>query len=173
MKLTRRQLLGVAAATLVVRPHWVLAQDVVEITMGGRPNGSKVWFDPIGLRVDPGTIVRWTNRDKGNAHTTTAYHPSLYGRQARIPEGAEPWDSDYLLEGESFEVTLSVPGIYDYYCVPHEHAGMVGRIVVGSANPGNYPDSVTDAALTGLPEAALANLPSIDAILASGQVRVE
>lgn len=173
MKFTRRQVLGVAAATLVLRPHWLVAGDVVEITTGGRPNGSMVWFDPVGLRVEPGTTIRWTNRDKANVHTTTSYHPSLYGRQRRIPEGAEPWDSDYLLEGESFEITLSVPGIYDYYCVPHEHAGMVGRIVVGSLNPGDYPASVADPALTGLPDVALAKLQSIEAILATGQIRVE
>ena len=27
--------------------------------------------------------------------------------------------------------TLIVPGVYDYYCMPHEAVGMVGRIVVG------------------------------------------
>ncbi len=27
-------------------------------------------------------------------------------------------------------VRLSVEGIYDYFCKPHEFAGMVGRIVV-------------------------------------------
>ncbi|MGK8236557.1 plastocyanin/azurin family copper-binding protein [Roseovarius sp. MS2] len=26
---------------------------------------------------------------------------------------------------ESFEVTLEVPGVHDYYCLPHEMAGMV------------------------------------------------
>ncbi|WP_323014630.1 plastocyanin/azurin family copper-binding protein [Devosia sp.] len=169
---TRRLFLGAAAATLIARPLLAVSEEVVEISMGGRADGSHVWFDPIGLLVPVGATLRWTNKDPGNAHTSTAYHPSIFERQARIPEGATPWDSDYLLPGESFTVTLTIPGIYDFYCVPHEHAGMVGRIVVGEAGPG-YPDIEPDAKLTGLPDIALANLPNVDAILASGCVRKE
>src|SRR5690606_13047344 len=98
----------------------------------GTANGSRVWFDPIRLHVLPGQTVRWINRDPGNSHTVTSYHPSIFDRPQRIPDGAAPWDSDYLLPGESFAITFTVEGIYDYYCVPHEHAGMVGRIVVGT-----------------------------------------
>lgn len=170
---TRRIILGAAAAALIVGPRLVWAADKVDIAMSGRPDGSHVWFDPIGLLVAPGTTIRWTNTDKDNSHTATAYHPTLYGRQARIPEGAEPWDSDYLLPGESFEVTLSVAGVYDFYCVPHEHAGMVGRIIVGEPTGEPYPDVEVDAKLTGLPDVALANLPKVDAIMAAGQVRME
>ena len=49
-----------------------------------------------------------------------------------FPTAAKPWNSDYLLPDETFSVTLTEKGVYDYYCVPHEHAGMVGRIVVGA-----------------------------------------
>lgn len=170
---TRRIILGAAAAALIVGPRLVWAADKVDIAMSGRPDGSHVWFNPIGLLVAPGTTIRWTNTDKSNSHTATAYHPALYGRQARIPEGAEPWDSDYLLPGESFEVTLSVAGVYDFYCVPHEHAGMVGRIIVGEPTGEPYPDVEVDAKLTGLPDVALANLPKVDAIMAAGRVRME
>lgn len=169
---TRRLFLGAAAAALVIRPLMGFSQEVVEIAMGGRADGSHVWFDPIGLLVPPGTMLRWTNRDSGNSHTATAYHPSIFGRQARIPAGAEPFDSDYLLPGESFSVTLNVPGIYDFYCQPHEHAGMVGRIIVGEPGP-VYPDVEPDKGLEGLPDIALANLPAIDAIMAAGQVHKE
>jgi hypothetical protein len=54
-----------------------------------------------------------------------------------MPEDAKPWESDYLLPNESFSATLSEPGVYDYYCHPHEHAGMVGRIVVGPPHSWN------------------------------------
>jgi len=94
--------------------------------------GSRVWFDPIGLYVQPGTTVRWIARE--NVHTTTAYHPSNDNHSLRIPDGAVPWDSGFLVKpGATFEVTLTVPGVYDYFCIPHEAAGMVGRIVVGKA----------------------------------------
>jgi len=103
-----------------------------EIAMRGNEDGSDVWYDPVGLHVRPGQAIRWTNHDAGNAHTATAYHPHHSGRPNRIPDGAAPWDSGYLLPGESFAVTLLVEGVYDYFCLPHELAGMVGRIVVGS-----------------------------------------
>ena len=32
---------------------------------------------------------------------------------------------------------LTVEGVYDYFCAPHEMAGMVGRIIVG--RPGAQP----------------------------------
>ncbi len=33
-----------------------------------------------------------------------------------------------------------MPGVYDYFCMPHEAAGMVGRIVVGRpVGPGARP----------------------------------
>ncbi|HOD35479.1 MAG TPA: plastocyanin/azurin family copper-binding protein [Syntrophales bacterium] len=42
--------------------------------------------------------------------------------------------------GSHFEVTLTVEGVYDYFCIPHEMAGMVGRIIVGRpTGPGSLP----------------------------------
>src|SRR3546814_14143555 len=87
------------------------------------------------------TLFRsWVNRDTGNAHTATAYHPANFDRPRRVPPGADGWDSDYLLPGEGFALTLTVPGVYDYYCIPHEHVGMVGRIIVGEPGPGRWMD---------------------------------
>jgi hypothetical protein len=63
---------------------------------------------------------------------------------------------------------LTEPGVYDYYCIPHEHAGMVGRIVVGEGSPADWrgwPDG-------DLPEVALKAFPPVDAILRQGAVRM-
>lgn len=172
MRLTRRQALvagGGVLTGLVIRPVSLLSSEIIDIEMRGTANGSSVWFDPIGLHLQPGQTVRWTNRDPGNSHTATAYHPSIRNRPRRLPPAAEPWDSDYLLPDESYTVTLSVPGVYDYYCVPHEHAGMVGRIVVGE--PGEEAPMVIDPALEPLPEIALGNFPPVAEILARGVVR--
>ena len=87
---------------------------VETIEMQGTARGERIWFEPRGLHVRPGTVLRFVNRDAGNSHTATAYHPDLYGRQLRIPRGATPWDSDFLLPGEAFEVALPVLGVYDY-----------------------------------------------------------
>jgi plastocyanin len=58
----------------------------------------------------------------------------------RIPIEAQPWNSGYILPKQGFAVTLMVEGVYDYFCIPHEQAGMVGGIVVGAATgPGAEP----------------------------------
>lgn len=142
------------------------------IEMRGSSRGEQVWFAPVGLAVTPGTPLRFINRDPGNSHTATAYHPRILDRPRRIPQAAEPWDSDFLLPSQHFDLSLTVPGVYDFYCQPHEHAGMVGRIVVGRAesDPGwQGPAPASDD----LPEAALAGFPAVEAILAKGQVMVE
>src|SRR5437899_1669727 len=88
--------------------------------------GSRVWFDPIGLYVEPGATVRWIVRE--NVHTTTAYHPQNDHHPRRIPESAVAWDSGFRVHpGDHFEVTLTVPGVYDYYCRPHDAVRMLGR----------------------------------------------
>lgn len=160
---------GGFTAALLFGARTARAADPIEIVMGGRPDGSHVWFDPIGLHVEPGQTIRWINRDAGNSHTATAYHPDNFGRPRRIPSAANPWDSDYLLPGESFSITLTKPGVYDYYCVPHEHAGMVGRIIVGSPEaPGWTNEPLSDG---DLPDAALRALPTVAEIISKGLVR--
>lgn len=118
-----------------------------------RTEGMDYLFDPIGLLVQPGDTVEFVN--VSGSHSSTAYHPDNAGHELRIPEGADLWDSGILSSG-SFEVTFEVPGTYDYYCIPHEQLGMVGRIVCGEpggpgeegfppVNPssGKFPDSQT------------------------------
>jgi plastocyanin len=139
--MTRRGFLtagGLALAGLAV-PRPSRPVDVVEIRMRSDARGEEVWFDPIGVLVRPGQTVRWVVAE--NVHTTTAYHPKNAQHSLRIPEGATPWDSGYLVNpGAHFEVTLTVEGVYDYFCLPHEMAGMVGRIVVGQPEgPGTLP----------------------------------
>ena len=102
---------------------------------GARPMARMSGSTRSGSISESGQTVRWTNRDSGNSHTVTSYHPEIFERPLRIPAGAEPWNSDYLLPNESFSMTFTIEGVYDYYCVPHEHAGMVGRIVVGTSAP--------------------------------------
>jgi hypothetical protein len=51
------------------------------------------------------------------------------------------WNSGYLVHPKDhFEIRLTVEGVYDYFCIPHEAAGMVGPIVVGPpAGSGTLP----------------------------------
>ena len=112
--LTRRDVMwtgGTLLAGLPLLSAQAAGSDIVEITMHGNTDGSVVWFDPQGVLVRPGQTVRWTNRDPGNSHTSTAYHPMNDGHPLRIPPGAQPWNSDYLLPDQSFEAVLNAPGV--------------------------------------------------------------
>lgn len=146
------------------------AASVVEIRMRSRENGAHVGFDPVGLFVEPGTTVRWIV--EADVHTATAYHPANDAHALRIPEGAPPWDSDYLVNpGDFFEVELSVEGVYDYFCAPHELGGMVGRIIVGQATgPGSLPfdyfkDDPAKADWQPVPPTARTVFPSVEEIM--------
>lgn len=129
---SRRRLLICAGGLLssTVLTHQIRAANTVEVIMSGSSTGSHVWFRPQSVQILPGQAVRWINQDAGNVHTVTAYHP-VNGKQLGIPEAAKPWNSGYLMPNESFVMTFDVPGEYNYFCIPHERAGMVGRIVVG------------------------------------------
>jgi len=94
-------------------------------------------FSPAVLRVSPGDTIRWVNAGEVG-HTTTAYHPDLYGKALGIPQGAQSWDSGILNAGESWSYTVpedAPAGTYAYFCLPHESLGMVGLIVVGEYRP--------------------------------------
>jgi plastocyanin len=172
MILTRREILGVGGglgAALSLPLLVARAGEVVEIAMQGREDGSHVWFDPIGILIRPGQTIRWTNHNQGNSHTTTAYNPNNFERPLRMPKNAAPWNSDYLLPLETFSVTLTERGVYDYYCIPHEHAGMVGRIIVGE--PELYGWAKTTVAESNLPAEAFHAFPTVEEILSKGIVR--
>jgi plastocyanin len=125
------------------------AGDVVEINLV--TEGQEFYFDPVGLLVEAGTTIRFINQS--GQHTATAYCEDN-GKPRRIPEGAECWDSGMMVEeGAVFEVTLTEEGVYDYFCLPHEALGMVGRIIVGSpdASPAADPSELFPAVQEALP----------------------
>jgi plastocyanin len=170
--LTRRTLLRsggglVASAVLSGRVRADAPAQVVEIHMRSDPLGGVVGFDPVGVLLKAGATVRWIC--DANVHTATAYSPTNESHSLRIPKGAPPWASDFLLPGQTFEVTLTLEGVYDYFCAPHEEAGMVGRLIVDKATgPGALPFDYFEA--TGerwkpVPPAAQKGFPSIDEVL--------
>ncbi|WP_192259820.1 plastocyanin/azurin family copper-binding protein [Mesorhizobium caraganae] len=170
MTLTRREILGAGGglAALSLTSQTVWGSEIVEIRMQGRDDGSHVWFDPIGILIKLGQTIRWTNFNPGSSHTTTAYNPANLERPLRMPKAAKSWDSDYLLPNESFSVTFTEQGVYDYFCIPHEHAGMVGRIVVGEPTHG-WTEPV--GANGDLPEEALKAFPTVEDIMTKRVVR--
>lgn len=179
-RFTRRGLLkggGCLAAALLLPTASRAAEDIVIIHMMSDTQGSRVGFDPIGVLIKPGQTIRWIC--DANVHTATAYHPKNANHSLRIPETAMPWDSQYLLPGQTFEVKLTAEGVYDYFCLPHEIAGMVGRIVVGKpTGPGALPFDYfkNDPAKRGwrnVPAIAQKSFPATADIMRSGRVALE
>jgi plastocyanin len=174
MMIARRHVLLLGGAVAMARATSSAADAQAVIRMRSDPDGSLVGFDPIGLLIQPGTTVRF--HCEANYHTTTAYHPANANHSLRIPDAAQPWSSDVLQPGDCFEVTLTVPGVYDYFCAPHEAAGMVGRLIVGQpAGPGSlafdwYAGRAEAKDWVPVPAAARAAFPAIADIMRRGQV---
>lgn len=77
-------------------------------------------FAPAILHIEPGDSVQFLATDP--SHNSAS-------KSGMIPDGAEPWNGAI---DEELVVTLTVPGIYGYLCLPHYDWGMVGLIVVGN-----------------------------------------
>lgn len=93
-------------------------------------------YDPADLTVTVGTTVTWENTSTF-IHTVTA-DPSLLQDPtlASAPDG-QTFDSGNIGSGESWSYTFNTPGEYRYACIPHEMAGMVGRVMVNEENANN------------------------------------
>jgi len=87
------------------------------------PDGDLV-FDPAELRVEVGATVLW-RWDSGGHTVTVESQPD--GADWRAT-GQETHDSGY-----THTHTFEVAGTYEYVCLPHESAGMVGSVTVGDA----------------------------------------
>lgn len=87
-------------------------------------------FTPERLTVEPGTTIRWINRDEV-AHDVTS-GTAVTGRRARqmaqtrFSDGR--FSSGLFAPGGSYSVTLTETGKYPYYCSIHPF--MTGGIVV-------------------------------------------
>ncbi len=128
--------------TRMMRAQAASDEEVVEISLGSFYPIGRWYFDPIGIHIQPGQRVRWRCRKWGGS--VTAFHPSHDNHELRIPEGARPFDSGILIEGDNprarFEWVFEEEGTYDYYSRRQERLGAVARIVVGSpGGPGEEP----------------------------------
>jgi len=87
-------------------------------------------FVPARATVRVGQRVAWKNVG-GVAHTVTTLRSKASRKaDASVPAGARAWDSGFIGGGETYTRTFTIPGIYRYFCIPHEGARMVGTIVV-------------------------------------------
>lgn len=120
------------------------------------------FYDPIGLYLKRGDTVTWleAREQVKTRHTATSYHPA-FDKKLRIPEGAAPWNSGFFEKiGQTWSYTFNDVGIHDYFCIPHEDSGMVGRLIVEEpTGPGAQDLSV------GISPAGQSVMPSIEEVL--------
>jgi plastocyanin len=111
-----------ATATATAEPDQSGAP-VVDMTDGLK-------FEPQEITVSVGDRVQW--RNVGTVAHTVTTEPSKVSdpNGVSVPSGAEAWDSGLIGENETFSRTFDEPGTYEYICIPHEGAQMVGTVVV-------------------------------------------
>lgn len=99
-----------------------------------------VAFDPAEITVSAGEEVVWQNTSS-RGHTVTAYEDSIPEKAAYFASGGYEDERTAREEfgnglggvidgGGTYAHTFEVPGTYEYVCIPHEQAGMVGTVVV-------------------------------------------
>ena len=91
-------------------PAWA-----VDITMG---SGGNLVFEPSEVTISAGDTVTFINGDLPPHNMVVADYPEL----------SHP-DLSFV-GGESFTVTFTRPGDYEFQCEPHAGAGMKGVIHV-------------------------------------------
>lgn len=100
---------------------------------------SRTEFHPDVYEVSVGDTVVWQNTSEAD-HTVTAYEDLIPEDAEYFASGGyesqtaayEAWDDrgGRLGTRDTFEHTFEVPGSYEYFCIPHEGAEMIGEIVV-------------------------------------------
>ncbi|WP_411966813.1 plastocyanin/azurin family copper-binding protein [Haloferax sp. YSSS75] len=84
-------------------------------------------YEPTGISVEPGDVVLYSAETPD--HGVAAYH-ERHGRQNRVPEGVGPISAPLVPVGGYWLYKFETPGVYDFYCPPHQIFGMVSRVVV-------------------------------------------
>ena len=89
-------------------------------------------FQPASLTVPRGATVSWTNAGQTTHTVTDDPAKAINNTDAALPSGAQAWDSGSVAGAQSFSHTFDVPGVYKYFCLPHESIGMVATVTVSN-----------------------------------------
>ena len=112
---------------------------------GGQPSvdmTDNLVFDPDEITVSVGDTVVWENVGSVG-HSVTAYEDDIPDDADYFASGGfdseeaardsyrvgDPESGD-IAGGDSYEHTFEVAGTYEYFCIPHESAGMTGTVEV-------------------------------------------
>ena len=101
---------------------------------------SSAFLQPENFELRVGESVVWRNTGS-RTHTVTAYESGIPENAAYFASGGfesekaarDAWfgsGGGGIASGQTYERTFEVPGTYNYFCIPHEPAGMVGQFTV-------------------------------------------
>ncbi|MFD1515583.1 plastocyanin/azurin family copper-binding protein [Halomarina rubra] len=111
-----------------------------ELSIGVGVGENEYAFDPVAVRIDPGTTVRWEWESPG--HNVRALVDENL-------EGATPGDPLFessIRSDGTFEWTApDVDGVVPYVCEPHEGSGMKGALAIGDVPTTTDPTTATPA----------------------------
>ncbi|UPV99558.1 plastocyanin/azurin family copper-binding protein [Halorussus gelatinilyticus] len=112
-----------------------------EVLVG--PGGSLV-FEPAELTIAPGTTVNWV-WESDNHNIVVSSQP-----EAASWQGTDGPPSKTYNTGHEYSHTFQATGTYEYYCQPHETAGMTASITVqeGGASSGGGGPAIPSSAKT-------------------------
>jgi len=87
-------------------------------------------FEPVKITIKAGQTVEWVNASV-LVHTVTA-DPKLAADQSHVqlPENAAPFNSGNIAPEGVYKHTFTTPGLYRYFCIPHEATNMVAEVLV-------------------------------------------
>jgi plastocyanin len=109
--------------------------------------GPEAFFDPVGLHVKPGEIVKFTTHGDG-LHTVTSFHPKFNEPPFLTFPDRVPTDHGFtsppIAEDDSWLYRFTTKGVYDLLCLPHVPLGMVVRIVVFDPEEDDIEDETFD-----------------------------
>lgn len=91
----------------------------VDVMMLNKGESGVMVFEPSFVQVQPGDTVHFIATDKSH---------NVESIKGMIPDGVEPFKGEL---SESFDLTVSVEGVYGIKCTPHFPMGMVALVVVG------------------------------------------
>ncbi len=116
-------------------PTTSMTGNVVEIKMITDPNDpTKNYFEPAEITIKAGTMVHFINVT--GLHNAVAYEDKIpagatpFGKKEEVITAAYTAGAECTVANGCYAVEFTVPGTYEYRCVPHEAIGMKGKITV-------------------------------------------
>lgn len=128
--LSMLRVMFLAAATMLVLGSVVSLVSAtggpVVVTMTDKP----ARYVPEKITVKVGTTVEFRNTGQVVHDVTTDASIAQDKADVSLPPDAKPFDSGFIMPGQSWSYTFTVPGRYLYACIPHEKDRMIGEVLV-------------------------------------------